>query len=96
MLKFHTPVLGKWYLILICVFTITESNIISFCIMLSFWTANDATRLDYITLLTTDDEVGALDGLQFAGEAVQSSNGSLTLTYILCDFIAAQILTIEK
>jgi hypothetical protein len=49
--------------------------------MLKFHTpvlANDPSQLDYIALLTGDDDLATLEGLQFSGDMTPSVNGSIS------------------
>ncbi|PNF16366.1 hypothetical protein B7P43_G10503 [Cryptotermes secundus] len=49
--------------------------------MLKFHTpvlANDPSQLDYIALLTGDDDLAALEGLQFSGDMTPAVSGSLS------------------
>jgi hypothetical protein len=42
----------------------------------SFLSANDASHLDYIALLTGDDDLAALEGLQFSGDMTSAVSGN--------------------
>jgi hypothetical protein len=44
----------------------------------SFVSANDPSQLDYIALLTGDDDLAALEGLQFSGDMTPTVNGNIT------------------
>jgi hypothetical protein len=44
--------------------------------MMSFFlSANDPSQLDYIALLTGDDDLATLEGLQFSGDMTSAVNG---------------------
>jgi len=42
----------------------------------SFLSASDPSQLDYIALLTGDDDLAALEGLQFSGDMTPAVNGN--------------------
>ena len=46
-------------------------------IWLLFLSANDPSQLDYIALLTGDDDLATLEGLQFSGDMTPSVNGNI-------------------
>jgi hypothetical protein len=50
----------------------------------SFLSANDPSQLDYIALLTGDDDLAALEGLQFSGDMTPTVNGNIINVWQLC------------